>query len=87
MTFPVLCAVEGRTDEPVAARLLAEVGLTLELVKIARGKHQIDQGLPGWNDSAAHRPWLVLRDLDHDDQTRVFQHSDPNNWIEQRLGQ
>lgn len=68
MTFPVLCAVEGRTDEPIAARLLAEAGLTQDLIKIAGGKQQIDQRLPGWNVSAERRPWLVLRDLDHDDQ-------------------
>jgi len=68
VTFPVLCAVEGKADEPIAARLLAEAGLSLDLVKIAGNKHQIDQKLPGWNDSAARRPWLVLRDLDHDDQ-------------------
>ncbi len=62
MTFPVVCAVEGKTDEPIARRLLAEVGLTLDLVKIAGDKHQIDQKLPGWNDSAERRPWLVWRD-------------------------
>ena len=64
----MLCAVEGKTDESIATRLLTEAGLTLDLVKIAGDKHQIDQRLPGWNDSAARRPWLVLRDLDHDDQ-------------------
>ena len=30
----------------------------------------MDPKLPGYNRSAAHSPWLVLRDLDHDDMQR-----------------
>ena len=64
---PVACAVEGPTDEPVARRLLAEAGLQAGPFKLAGGKSGIDKDLRRWNVSAARRPWLVIRDLDHDD--------------------
>lgn len=67
MTFPVTCAVEGASDVPVAKRLLTESGLSMGPIRVARGKSQIDPRLSGWNESATRQPWLVLRDLDHDD--------------------
>ena len=67
--IPVACAVEGITDEPVARRLLAEVGLPVgPFVGKGGGKSRIDPRLPGWNRAAARLPWLVVRDLDNDDR-------------------
>lgn len=67
--IPVTCAVEGATDEPVARRLLDEAGLLPgSFVRRSGGKTRIDPDLPGWNESAAQLPWLVIRDLDHDDR-------------------
>lgn len=67
--FPVACVVEGRTDEPAVLRLMQEVGLPLGGPRrITGGKSNLDQGLPGWNKSALRLPWLVVRDLDHDDR-------------------
>ena len=66
--LPVICAVEGATDEPVARRLLEEVELLAgPFVRRTGGKSRIDPNLPRWNESAARLPWLVIRDLDHDD--------------------
>lgn len=67
MIRPVDCAVEGSPDEYVARRLLDEVGLSARRVFSLGGKTNMDPKLPGYNRSAAHSPWLVLRDLDHDD--------------------
>ncbi len=66
MTF-VRFAVEGTTDEPVADRLIREVGMTPMPTYIGGGKTQLDAKLPGYNQAAQRSAWLVLRDLDHDD--------------------
>lgn len=65
---PVTCAVEGRTDEPVARKLLSVVGLSAGAVIVRHGKTKLDPKLPDYNRSAKHVPWLVIRDLDHDDK-------------------
>lgn len=60
-------AGEGPTDIAVANRLLEATGHSLYQPFPQGGKHQLDSRLPGYNNSAKHgRPWLVLRDLDHD---------------------
>lgn len=60
-------AVEGPTDEPIARRLIATVGMNPLATLIAGGKRKLDPKLPGYNAAARHSDWLVLRDLDHDD--------------------
>lgn len=66
MTY-IRFAVEGTTDEPVADRLIREVGMEPMPTFIGGGKTQLDPKLPGYNQAARRSAWLVLRDLDHDD--------------------
>jgi hypothetical protein len=63
----ITLAVEGPVDVPVARRLLATVGLEAGPVYGKGGKTSLDQKLHGFNRAAAFSPWLVLRDLDHDE--------------------
>lgn len=60
-------AVEGPTDEPLAKRLIGAVGMDPLATFVGGGKPKLDPKLPGYNEAARHSPWLVLRDLDHDD--------------------
>lgn len=65
---PVTCAVEGTSDDPVARRMLQAVGLTPGVVIVEEGKTILDPKLPNYNRAARHMPWLIVRDLDHDDR-------------------
>lgn len=60
-------AVEGWADEPVAERIIAKAGHQPQRILTAGGKPRLDPKIPGYNRSARHRCWLVMRDLDHDD--------------------
>ena len=60
-------AVEGPTDEAVGEKLLEVAGLSPYLVGSRNGKRVLDQRLSGYNQSAIRVPWLVIRDLDRDD--------------------
>ena len=62
----VTLAVEGRTDEAVARRLIREAKLDVGNVYGLRGKPGLDAKLGGYNQAARHSPWLVLRDLNSD---------------------
>lgn len=65
----VVCyAVEGWTDEPVAEKIISSAGLAPHHTLTADGKANLDKKLPGLNKSAASMPWLVIRDLDRDDE-------------------
>lgn len=69
MTLPVVCVVEGRTDQPAVLRLMEETGLPRHgPTRIAEGKGNIDRELAGWNAKAMRLPWVVIRDLDQDDR-------------------
>lgn len=61
-------AVEGWTDAPVAVRILSVAGFKPYREITAGGKANLDKKLPGLNKAAASMPWLVIRDLDHDDE-------------------
>ena len=60
-------AVEGPTDEPVAKKILLVTGFKPLRSVIAEGKENLRKRLPGLNLAAASMPWLVIRDLDYDD--------------------
>ena len=64
---PVYYAVEGKTDEPVARKILKAAGLIPGQRIITRGKAKLNERLPNWNAAAQRSPWLVIRDLDKDD--------------------
>ena len=61
-------AVEGRTDQPIAEKLLQVSGLNPYRPLITDGKANLDEKLPGLNRSARQLAWLVIRDLDRDDR-------------------
>ncbi len=60
--------VEGRTDEPVAKRLLEHVGLEVGTVYGRRGKAYLLEHLTKYNKAARFSPWFVIVDLDKDTQ-------------------
>lgn len=60
-------AVEGPTDEPVAKKILLVTGFKPLQPVIAEGKGNLRKRLPALNLAAASMPWLVIRDLDYDD--------------------
>ena len=62
----VYVAVEGRTDAPIAERMVGLVGLEPITVIEAGGKSKLDPRIPHLNQSGANLNWLILRDLDHD---------------------
>ena len=66
MKVSVNILVEGRTDEPVAKRLLGHVGLEAGTVYGKRGKPHLLERLPNYNKAADHLPWFVIVDLDMD---------------------
>lgn len=59
-------AVEGALDGLVARRLITHCGHHVAAVYDARGKHNLDQKLVGYNAAAEYGWWLVFRDLDND---------------------
>ena len=65
-------AVEGWGDEPVAEKLIRAAGRQPRRILSAGGKSKLDPKLPGFNLSARHHPWLIIRDLDNDGDGRCF---------------
>ena len=72
MDNTVQIAVEGPTDAAVLKRLLVEVGLEPGPEYVSGGKAALDRRLPGYNNAAKFSCWLVLRDLDRDDDCPVM---------------
>ena len=62
----VYFAVEGRTDVPIAQRLIRLVGFQPQEAIVAGGKSKLDPRIPALNRSGAQVNWLILRDLDRD---------------------
>lgn len=62
----VYFAVEGRTDVPVAQRLIRWIGFQPQEAIVAGGKSKLDRRVPALNRSGVRINWLILRDLDHD---------------------
>lgn len=61
-------AVEGVTDAAVLRKVLDTEGFDTYGVYGLRGKANLDASLGGFNMAAQFSPWLVVRDLDHDDE-------------------
>lgn len=62
----VTAAVEGLTDEAVAARLIDHAGGKLGDVYGRQGKGFLRRQIDGYSRAARRSPWLVLVDLDAD---------------------
>jgi hypothetical protein len=58
--------VEGRTDEPVAKRLINHAGLEVRTVYGRKGKPHLLERLSSYNKAAQYSPWFVIVDLDAD---------------------
>lgn len=67
----VTVAVEGDHDAAVIRRILSSVGMEVGFIHGRRGKGALDRSMAGFNLSARHSPWLVVRDLDHDAECAV----------------
>ncbi len=67
----VTVAVEGDHDAAVVRRILATVGMEAGVIYGRRGKGALDRSMVGFNNSARHSPWLIVRDLDHDAECAV----------------
>ena len=63
----VSAAVEGPLDEAVVRRLLNEVGASVGPVYGKKGKGHLQRRINGYNAAARYSPWMVLVDLDNDD--------------------
>ena len=59
-------AVEGKVDEAVARKLVAEAGGEIGAVYGKQGKRSLRDKIRGYNNAARRAPWLVLVDLDDD---------------------
>jgi hypothetical protein len=58
--------VEGLPDEAALKKICAEIGAYLGAVYGRNGKGYILSRINGYNNSARHRHWVVLVDLDED---------------------
>lgn len=61
-------AVEGPVDEAVLRRLLSHVGAMPGPIHGKNGKQHLHQQLKGYNQAAQFNPWVVLVDLDEDEE-------------------
>lgn len=67
MPVVVSAPVESATDEAVARRLILHVGAEVGTVHGKNGKPHFRERIRGYNNAARHSPWLVLVDLDQDE--------------------
>jgi hypothetical protein len=63
----VSAAVEGDVDEIVIRAILSTAGLGVSAVFGKHGKHYLRSKLSAYNKSASYQPWVVLTDLDDDE--------------------
>jgi len=61
-------AVEGDLDEAVIRRLIEHVGSTPGPIHGRNGKAHLRQRLAGYNRAAGVSPWVVLVDLNHEEE-------------------
>jgi len=61
-------AVEGIVDEAVVKRLIDFAGGFPGGVYGKNGKPQLRKNIKGYNNAARRSPWVVLVDLDHDEE-------------------
>lgn len=82
-------AVEGLTDMAVVSKILTSLGMRMGTAYGQRGKAHLDACLRGFNTSARHRPWLVVRDLDRDagcaPELRSTLLPKPSRWMRLRV--
>jgi hypothetical protein len=72
LSITVSGAVEGDLDESVLVRLMKELGATPGVIYGKRGKAALLGALRGYNNAARHQPWVVLVDLDANEDCAGF---------------
>lgn len=60
----VQAAVEGVTDVAVAKRIVGHVGGQVSKIHVKNGKSNLRKNIRGYNNAARREPWIVLVDLD-----------------------
>ena len=63
----ISAAVEGLVDEAVVRKLIAHAGAAPGSVYGRQGKSLLRQRIAGYNNAARRTPWIVLVDLDRDE--------------------
>lgn len=63
----ISAAVEGLLDEAVVNRLILQVGGQPGSVYAKNGKPKLRDSINGYNNAAKHSPWIILIDLDQDE--------------------
>jgi hypothetical protein len=66
-TVIISAAVEGIVDDAVVRKLIAHAGGEPGIVYGKTGKHALQQKMNAYNYAARRVPWIVLVDLDRDD--------------------
>ncbi|MGC8475156.1 MAG: hypothetical protein ACP5NP_02270 [Acetobacteraceae bacterium] len=64
---PITLACEGWVDREILTRVLTARGLAVGPVHDAGGSSAIDRKLKAYANAAQFSPWLVHRDLDHEE--------------------
>ena len=67
----IAAAVEGMTDEAVARRLIGHADGQVRTVYGKSGKDPLRKKIAGYNNAARHAPWIVLVDLDSEEDCAV----------------
>ena len=60
----VQAAVEGVADAAVTKRIVGHVGGQVSKIHVKKGKSNLRKNIRGYNNAARREPWLVLVDLD-----------------------
>ncbi len=75
MEIHVSGAVEGLLDEVVVRRLISFAGAIAGPIHVKNGKSQLLEKLAGYNQAASIAPWIVVVDLDQDEECApLFRH-------------
>ncbi len=64
----ISAAVEGIVDEAVVRKLITHAGGQPGTVYGKKGKKPLRHNIGGYNSAAHHAPWIVLVDLDHEEE-------------------
>lgn len=65
-SLPVNIAVEGDLDEVILKRILANIGIEVERVFGKKGKNNLKENVPRYNQAARFGRWVILVDLNTD---------------------
>jgi hypothetical protein len=66
-TVVISAAVEGLVDEAVVRKLITSAGGQVGTVYGKQGKNHLREKINGYNNAARHAPWVVLVDLNSEE--------------------